>query len=153
MKPPSRRYGAILTLILVLALNPAPVQAEIVEGSVEDAMIECREDGKHLLIAFLGTGWSMSSDRLQKRILENPVFQEYAKKELVVLQLQARRKPPLSKEETKVFQKWVARFDIMTYPTLILIAPDGQEVFRHGYKELDAEDYVGLLRSVIPKRG
>jgi hypothetical protein len=150
MMNPSRRYGISRLLLLVLVFCAIPVHSEIVEGSLEEAMLESRKDGKHLLIAFLGTGWSMSSDRFRERILQSPVFKQYAENELVLLQLEARRKPPLSKEEKKILHEWVAQLDIMTYPTLILLAPDGQEVFRHGYKELDAEAYVQLLQSIIP---
>jgi hypothetical protein len=64
--------------------------------------------------------------------------------------VEARRKPPLSKKETEILHGLVARFNIMSYPTLILIAPDGQEVLRHGYKELEPEEYVRLLQSIIP---
>lgn len=152
MSRPFWLKASFLALLLPVVCGLASVQAEIKETALEEALAKSSSEGKHLLVAFLGTGWSMSSKRIQQNILEDPKFLEYAEKELVVLALEARRKPAMTKEETKIFHTWVTRFNVMTYPTLILLAPDEQEVFRHGYKELDAETYVDLLRNIIPPR-
>lgn len=152
MKLTYPRYAkGLVSLLLAICLNPC-MHAELSEDAVDNAMKEALTEGKHLLVAFLGTGWSMSSDRMNRKIFQDPSFKDYAANELIVLLLEARRKPPLSKEETKIFHEWVTQFDIMSYPTVILLAPDGQEVFRHGYRELDANAYVELLSNVIPER-
>ena len=137
-------------LCLLLCLLAVPTAAELREGAVEEARQQALEEGKYLYVAFLGQGWSVSCRRFQEAVLEDPRFQAFAKSHLVYFPVLARRKPPLSKEETAVLQSLVIHFDIKSYPTLILVAPDGQELLRHGYRELDAGTYVDLLRSLLP---
>ena len=145
-----RRLLAILALGL---LCPAASSARLQEGALEAARKQALAEGKYLYVAFLGEGWSVSCKRFQEKVLDDPLFKQFARDHLVYFPVQARRKPPLSKEETAVLQSWVIHFDIKAYPTLILIAPDGNELLRHGYKDLDGPDYVDLLRNLLPPSG
>lgn len=106
-----------------------------------------------MLVAFLGEGWSVNCMRFKEAVLDTDAFREFAKERLVYFPVEARRKPKLSSEETAVLQSWVIHFDIRSYPTLILIAPDGQEILRHGYKDLGVEDYIRLLQAILPATG
>ncbi len=113
-------------------------------------MDQARSENKHLYVAFLGEGWSLSSKRFKETNLNDPSFLELARQDLVYFPVEARRTPKLSPSETAVLQSWVIHFDIKSYPTLILLAPDGQELLRHGYREMSGPDYVQLLRSILP---
>jgi len=142
----------LCALIMLGLFWPAWSAAAIREGALEEARRQALEEGKYLYVAFLGEGWSVSCKRFQEHVLSDPAFEEFAAGHLVYFPVLARRKPPLSKEETAVLQSWVIHFDIKAYPTLILIAPDGQELLRHGYKDLDGPAYVDLLRSLLPAK-
>lgn len=105
-----------------------------------------------MFVAFLGEGWSVSSKKFKEAVLSEPAFKDFAERNLIYFPVEARRKPKLTSEETAVLQSWVIYFDIKSYPTLILIAPDGQELLRHGYRDLDASEYINLLEAILPKR-
>lgn len=123
----------------------------IEKEALAQATREARSENKHMLVAFLGEGWSVSSRRFKERVLATERFREFAQQNLVYFPVEARSKPKLSSEETAVLQSWVIHFNIKAYPTLILIAPDGEELLRHGYKDLDAETYIQLLKAILPK--
>ncbi len=142
-----RQWIAFIALGL---LWPNWSAAAIEEGALMTARQKALEEGKYLYVAFLGEGWSVRCKRFQEHVLDDPAFREFAAGHLVYFPVLARRKPPLSREETAVLQSWVIHFDIKAYPTLILIAPDGKELLRHGYKDLDGPAYVELLRSLLP---
>lgn len=125
----------------------------IEKGALEKAVLESRETQKYMLVAFLGEGWSVSCGKFKDRVLDTPLFREFAGENLVYFPVEARRKPKLTPGETAVLQSWVIHFDIKAYPTLILIAPDGQELLRHGYKDIHAEEYIDLLRAILPLAG
>lgn len=118
----------------------------------EEVVTRSRTENKHLLVAFLGEGWSVSSKKFKEAVLSSPTFKDFAERHLIYFPIEARRKPKLTSEETAVLQSWVIHFDIKSYPTLILIAPDGQELLRHGYRDLDAVEYINLLKAILPKR-
>lgn len=124
------------------------LEAEALFKAAEKARVE----NKYILAAFLGDGWSVSSGKFKSQVLETSVFREFADNDLVYFPVEARRRPKLSSAETAVLQSWVINFDIKSYPTFILLAPDGQELLRHGYKDIDPMEYVDLLRAALPDR-
>jgi len=150
--------SCIRSLALILAFTGAPlvhVQADI-EGihseALEEAVNKAKEEGKHLYVAFLGEGWSLGCKRFKAAILESACFKRFSAEHLVYLPVEARRKPKLTPEEVAVLQSWVIHFDVKAYPTLILIAPDGEELLRHGYRDLGPEAYIDLLKNILPEQ-
>jgi len=139
-------------LLFLACLTPLAYGSSLSPDALENVMERAQTEGKFLYIAFLGEGWSVSSKRFTETVLETPAFRAFAEEALIYFPVEARRKPPLTKEETAVLQSWVIHFDIKAYPTFILIAPDGQELLRHGYREMDAQAYLDLLRSVLPAK-
>ena len=118
--------------------------------ALEDAVSKAKEEGKHLYVAFLGEGWSLGCKRFKATILESSSFKQFSAEHLVYLPVEARRKPKLTPDEVAVLQSWVIHFDVKAYPTLILIAPDGEELLRHGYRDLTPEAYIDLLKNILP---
>jgi thioredoxin-related protein len=118
--------------------------------ALEEAVSEARKEGKYLYVAFLGEGWSLSCKRFKATILESSSFKQFSEENLVYLPVEARRKPKLTPGEVAVLQSWVIHFDVKAYPTLIIIAPDGEELLRHGYRDLTPEAYIELLNNILP---
>ena len=127
--------------------------ARIEKVALERASQQAVVENRHMLVAFLGEGWSVNCMKFKEAVLDTHAFREFANERLVYFPVEARRKPKLSSEETAVLQSWVIHFDIKSYPTLILIAPDGQEILRHGYKDLDVKAYIKLLQAILPATG
>jgi hypothetical protein len=149
---PFQLTRVILTGVTLLAGHylSAMESVPLKKGFLEASMDQARSENKHLYVAFLGEGWSLSSKRFKETNLNDPSFLELARQDLVYFPVEARRTPKLSPSETAVLQSWVIHFNIKSYPTLILLAPDGQELLRHGYREMSGPDYVQLLRSILP---
>lgn len=155
MVGPASKAGFFLrsTVVLLLAVGlgqSCNAEGPVLERPLEEALEQAREESKLLYVAFLGEDWSLSSKRFRQTVLSSEAFTAFAADAAIYYPVMARRKPPLTKEETAQLQALVIHFDIKSYPTLIILAPDGQELLRHGYKELSAEDYVALLRAVLP---
>jgi hypothetical protein len=134
-------------LLLGVMVNPVPA---LIDQPLEEILAKSQSEGKHLYVAFLGIDWSLSSKRFKERILESAEFKELARRRLLYFPVEARRKPALSKEETARLQSWVIHFDVKSYPTVILLAPDGEEVLRHTYRDIEALEYVKLLETILP---
>lgn len=137
-------------LMLLASLGPAALAEDLAERDLEAAMAQSQATGKPLLVAFTGQDWSVSCKRFHGQVLDTDAFKAFAEERLVYFPVEARRKPPLTKEETARLQAWVIHFDIKSYPTVILVAPDGQEIIRHGYKDMEAQAYVALLAAILP---
>ena len=140
---------ACLLLLIVNAVHSSP---SLQAGAFEQAIKIARAENKHILVAFLGTGWSVSSTKFVEEVLSRGEFKEFAGKHLVYFPVEARRKPKLTSDETAVLQSLVIHFNVGAYPTFILIAPDGQELLRHGYREMDAQEYIQILKAILPEK-
>jgi protein disulfide-isomerase len=134
----------------MLAMGPALMAGDLAELDLEQSLELSKTTGKPLYVVFSGSDWSLSSKRFQERVLDTEAFKAFAGENLVYFPVEARRKPPLTKEETAKLQAWVIHFDIKTYPTVILLAPGGQEIIRHAYKDVEADAYIDLLKAILP---
>ena len=142
-----------LTYLLLLLVPLAFLKGESVNLLEEDwstALSKAEASGAHLFLAFLGEDWSVASARFSSNVLETQAFENFARDRLVYCPVRARRSPKLAKEETAHLQSLVIHFDIKTYPTFLLIAPDGSEVLRHRYRDISTEAYLKLLKAILP---
>lgn len=143
----------LLALLLTLLSGYPALDAEqvnLLEEPWSVATTKAMETGKHLFIAFLGDGWSVSSKRFSKAVLDSPQFKEFASERLVYCPVLARSHPKLGKRQMARLQSLVIHLDIKSYPTCILLAPDSSEILRHGYRGESAEEYVALLEALLP---
>ena len=138
-----------LSLLLALALS-AIGRTDPLGSPWEDILEQAAGEGKCLYVAFLGDGWSMASTRFSKEVLESGIFNELAAEELIYCPILARAQPRMGSLQTARLQSLVIHFDIKSYPTFILLAPDGNEILRHGYRDVSAEDYLDLLKAILP---
>lgn len=124
----------------------------VIFSPLSDVLQQARQSRKPVLVAFLGMDWSVACKRLHREVLQSPEFRKFAEDHLLYWPVNARRKPPLVKKERATLQSLVIHFDIQSYPTLILLDPDGNERFRHGYRDFTATEYVDLLRAILPPK-
>lgn len=144
-----KRWAAVICGMWIAALF-AQATAPLVPYPLETAYERARAEGKPLLVAFLGTGWSLASDKFRERVLESAEFEAFAAEALIWYPVHARRKPKLSKAETATLQSMVIHFDVMAYPVILFLGPDGTEWLRHGYLDTTAGEYVESLRALMP---
>lgn len=126
---------------------------DLLQTDLDGILEEAGETGRHVYVAFLGSGWSLACKRFEDACLDHPDFRKLAEERLLYCPVKARRKPKLSKEETARLQSLVIHFDIKSYPTVILLAPDGREVLRHGYRDLEGSDYARTIEALLPEPG
>ena len=142
---------AFARVVSVCLLAACPLVAgPLLEQSLDEAIGQARDEGKHVYIAFIGEDWSLSSKRFKESILDSTAFRAFTEKELVYFPVETRRKPPMTKEETAVLQALVIHFDVKSYPTIIILGPDGGEVLRHTFKDMEPPAYVALLETILP---
>jgi hypothetical protein len=141
--------GKIGALFMALAYPLAADPLDLLKTDLSMALGEAASTGRHLHIAFIGEGWSMTSNRFMETVLQSETFIAFAEAHLVQTEVRSRRKPKLTKAETARLQSLVIHFDIKSWPTVILIGPDGTEVLRHGYKDLSGEAYAATLQNLV----
>ena len=130
-----------------LNADPAP---PLTPSPLTEVMAEANRSRKPVLVAFLGPDWSLASRKFRGRVLQSEAFRRFAGPQILYWPVLARRQPKLKKQERARLQALVIHFDIKTYPTLLVLDPDGTERLRHGYREMSGEEYVRLLKALLP---
>ena len=119
------------------------------ETDFELAKQRAKDENKDLLVDFTGTDWCGWCIKLKKEVFDKPAFQEYAKKNLIMVELDFPRKKVLPEELKKQNAELAKKYEVQGYPTILLLNSKGREVARTGYQEGGPEKYIDHLKSLL----
>jgi len=108
-----------------------------------------KADKKLVFIDFTGSDWCVWCKKMDEDTFAKPEFADYAKKKLVLVQLDFPNQTAQSDELKKANQDLAAKFKVEGYPTLIALKPDGTAVWRtDGYLEGGPKALIEKLDAV-----
>lgn len=142
-----------LRCVLLACLGWVPLFGEwtnLLETDLDLVFEQAASERKSIYIAFLGKDWSVASDRFEETVLKDSGFLRFAGEHFLLCVVQGTVRPKLPKLVQARLQALVIHFEIKAYPTFLLLAPDGVEILRHGYREIEATEYIHLLRAILP---
>jgi protein disulfide-isomerase len=111
-----------------------------------------KAENKALLLDFTGSDWCGWCIKLKKEVFDQPAFQEYARKNLIMVELDFPRSKELDPKEKEQNQKLAQEYQIEGYPTIILLNARGREVARTGYQEGGPEKYVDHVKELLKQK-
>ncbi|HTR43553.1 MAG TPA: thioredoxin family protein [Pseudomonadales bacterium] len=103
---------------------------------VPQAEAQAKSQNKLVLMDFTGSDWCSWCMKLDKDTFSQPEFADYAKKNLVLVQLDYPQHKEQSDDLKAANAALVKKYNIEGYPTLIALKPDGTVVWTQvGYLE------------------
>ncbi len=114
------------------------------------AVGKSKAEKKPILALFTGSDWCPPCQQLEKNILLQPAFKEFAKKHLVTLFLDFPREAKLDESVKKQNDDLAKKFSIEGYPTVMLLSADGQkELWKEvGYTPLFFEKIQNAVKGL-----
>src|SRR6516225_5358717 len=113
----------------------------------EQALAQAAKEKKSVLIDFTGSDWCPYCIQMDKEVLDQPEFIEFAKNNLVLLKLDFPRRKKLPPEEKEQNQKLGEQFTIVGFPTYVLVNPTGKELKRQiGYVEGGPKKFIEWVK-------
>jgi thioredoxin-related protein len=106
---------------------------------------------KPILVLFTGSDWCPPCKMLEKNIFSTSEFEEYAKKNLVLIKADFPRRPEnqLTKELQQHNQNLSLKYGIRGFPTVILMDNSGKELDRSvGYRGNTATEYINKIKEL-----
>ncbi|HEY3932589.1 MAG TPA: thioredoxin family protein [Verrucomicrobiae bacterium] len=101
---------------------------------VPKAEAQAKTGNKLVLLDFTGSDWCGWCMKLDKETFSQPEFADYAKKNLVLVQLDYPNKKPQSDDLKAANAALQKKYNIEGFPTLIALKPDGTVVWKQvGY--------------------
>jgi len=111
----------------------APAEATWL-SDYKKAQQEAKASNKFLLLDFTGSDWCGWCKRLEQEILSQSQFENYARENLVLLEVDFPRAKPQSPELRKQNQELAQQYQIEGFPTIVVLNGDGQKLWQYdGY--------------------
>jgi thioredoxin-related protein len=109
------------------------------------AKSRAKSDNKLVLLDFTGSDWCGWCKRLQAEVFSKPEFQDYATKNLVLVELDFPRFKQQSDAVKKQNQQLASEYQIEGFPTLIVLNAAGKKVGELGYMPGGADAFIAAL--------
>src|ERR1700743_2752813 len=102
--------------------------------SLTEAQALSKKENKPVFVDFTGSDWCPGCIRMENDVLSKPQFLDYAKTNLILVQLDYPLDKPQTPELRKTNEALATNYKVDGFPTFILLKPDGTVASRHnGY--------------------
>lgn len=133
--------------------------ATIVHGSdwqtdYEQALATAKAANKHVLLDFTGSDWCGPCIQLKKAVFSKAAFLNYARKNLVLVEIDYPRRKKLPEKVTKQNERLSDQYGIDNsgYPTVVLLNPDGKILGQlEGYSDEGPADIIAWVEKLRGK--
>jgi thioredoxin-related protein len=143
----------LLTLLVSLTAVSLSMGAESLwMHDFEAAKAKAVKEGKPIFINFTGTDWCGWCIKLEKEVFTKKAFQDYAKENLVLVEVDFPKKKKQTAELKAQNKRLDKEYGVEGYPTLYLLDATGKKLTEDiGYREGGPEAYVEHLKSLLKK--
>ncbi len=104
-----------------------------------------------MLVSFTGSDWCAWCKRLKEEILTKPHFLEYAKEQLVLVELDFPHEKQLPPDQARQNALWAQKYAVSDYPTILLLNSAGVEIGRLGYMQGGPKTFVRELKRLVAR--
>ena len=113
---------------------------------VSQAIEQSKVTGKPIFAFFTGKEWCSWCKKLERQVLSKKEFINYAKDNLVLLELDfPRGRRNLPQKQIELARK----FNIKGYPTVILMDSSTNKIAKTGYESMSPEQYVDHVKTLL----
>lgn len=99
----------------------------------KQAQEQAKADKKLVLVDFTGSDWCGWCIKLDREVFSKPEFQEYASKNLVLLEIDFPKGRQLSAAEQTRNSELAQKYAIQGFPTIVVLDGEGKQVGELGY--------------------
>ena len=136
----------LIRFLLLISLLPALAQgASTWLTDLTKAQSQARTEKKAMLLNFTGSDWCGWCIRLQREVFSKPEFDEYARKNLVLVEVDFPKRKAQSDAQLRANRALAQRFSVEGYPTLVVLDSAGKELGRLGYEPGGPKPFLARL--------
>ncbi len=110
------------------------------------AKAQAKSEKKMVLMDFNGSDWCPPCKALRKNVLSSPEFIQYAKQNLVLVDVDFPRHKTVSEELKKANEQLSDQYKVEGFPTIVVLSSDGKELTKRvGYDGESPKDFITEL--------
>src|SRR5688572_23828804 len=138
----------ILGTFAALALISASAESLEWQTDLPKAQAQAKTEKKLVMLDFTGSDWCGWCIKLNDEVFSKPEFAEYAKKNIVAVEVDFPSKKKLSDEQTKANKALAKKYDVKGYPTIIVLDGEGKKVGELGYMKGGPAAFIAELEKL-----
>jgi len=140
-------FGLLASLLLA-----SPAFAELAwTTDVPKAIEKAKAENKLVIMDFTGSDWCGWCIKLNKEVFSTAEFAEYAKKNLVPVEVDFPTKKAQTAELKKTNMELQKKYKIEGYPTIIVLNGEGKNVGQLGYMPGGPKNFIAKLDELKKK--
>ncbi|MCE2734021.1 MAG: thioredoxin family protein [Chryseotalea sp.] len=136
-----------LIFLLLLCSSVAPAQVKKYK-KWEQAVELAKKENKDILIVLTGKEWCAPCKILEKNVLQNPKFKEYADAKFIVYEIDI-PKSQLLKENSSInkkYEEFSKKYEATAFPSLVIVNHDGQMKFKISESNWELDSVMALIK-------
>ncbi len=142
----------LIPVLAFLCLSvPIAFAANGWDDDYEKALAKAKAENKMVVLDFTGSDWCSWCMKLDKEVFSKKEFKDYAKDNLVLVEVDfpnARRQSKKLKEQN---EKLKTEHAVRGYPTIIVLDSEGKKVGQLGYMQGGPEPFIEKLNALKAK--
>jgi protein disulfide-isomerase len=115
------------------------------------AVALAKSSRRPLLLAFIGTDWSISSLKLDREVFDQAEFADDSKYAFLLCKLHFYQTRERSPETTRQNEELATKYKVQEFPTVVVVSPDGREIGRLGYIPGGVKAFSAAAKAIIDK--
>ena len=104
-----------------------------------------------LLLAFMGTDWSISSLKLDREVFDQADFADNSNYNFLLCKLHFYQTQERSPETIRQNAELATKYRVEEFPTVIVLSPDGREIGRLGYIPGGVKAFATAVNAIVAR--
>jgi thioredoxin-related protein len=150
MKPMFRAFGLVY-FVAVVCIQPM-LSCDVSDDTNFPRSAElAKRTNRPLLLAFLGTDWSISSLKLDREVFDQAELSDNSKYSFLLCKLHFYQTQERSPETISQNEQLATKYKVQEFPTVVVLSPDGEELGRLGYIPGGTKAFGGAVKTILAK--
>ena len=137
--------SCIRTAAVLLAISTAAIAKPGWVDDYEKGVAQAKKDGKIALVDFTGSDWCGWCIKLDKEVFSKPAFKEYAKANLVLIEVDFPQLKKLPKSKQEKHDALAKDYGIKGYPSVVVLDAAGKKIGQLGYMEGGPDAFIAAI--------
>ena len=140
--------SAVLGLLI-----PSVAQESSWLTDFEAAKATAKKENKTILVDFTGSDWCGWCIKLKEEVFSKQEFEDWAKQNVVLLELDFPRKTEIAAELKEQNQMLAKKYGVRGYPTILFLDAEGEVLGKSGYLKGGPGPWIAAAEKAMGKAG
>ena len=119
--------------------------------SFDDAVAESESSGRPIMMLFTGSDWCPPCMALEREVIGEPEFEEWASENVVLMLVDQPRHRELDADVRKQNNELFNRYGVSGVPTILFLDQDQEVIGKLGYRPGGPKPWIGAANKLLAK--